>query len=488
VLCAYLANFAVKKFFKDTPEKSEILKVQYKTKMQIRTRLTIQFILWGGIIMIIASIAIYYSSASYRANDFYSRLNNKGKSIAKLLFDPKEVDSSRVMNIEKDNPVNLHNEKITILDYKNDTVFTSDKRGEIKFRNDQVERVRLYELIYFRQGDYEVLGTIYEARLNRFVIIAAATDIEGFQFLNELGTILIVVFFISLLVLALAGWIYSGKALKPISDVIKDVEDITITKLNLRVSEGNGTDEIGRLAKTFNNMLERLEVSFAMQKDFISNASHELRTPLTSINGQLEVLVMKDRSPEEYKAAIGSVLDDLRSLIDLANRLLLIARTTSEGSIKLNKKIRVDEIIWQAQEETRRYNKEYLINISLDSSLTDSEQMLINGDEAMLKVAVSNIIDNACKYSPDHSVDIKIEHSGKDIIIVFNDRGIGISEEELQKVFEPFYRASNAITYPGTGIGLQLVNQIIKKHNGTIKISSQLGKGTTVNMILPPVG
>jgi signal transduction histidine kinase len=299
--------------------------------------------------------------------------------------------------------------------------------------------------------------------------------------------ILIIVCILSFLVFTAAGWIYSGKALKPISDVIKDVEDITITKLNLRVSEGNGTDEIGRLAKTFNKMLERLEVSFVMQRDFISNASHELRTPLTSINGQLEVLMMKERSSEEYKTAVNSVLDDLRSLIDLANRLLLIARTTSEGSVNLNKKVRVDEIIWQAQEETKRYNKEYRINISLDNSLTDSDQMLIQGDEAMLKVAVSNLIDNGCKYSPDHSVDIRIGHSNSYIEIVFTDNGIGISEEEIHKVFEPFYRASNAITYPGTGIGLQLVSQIIKKHNGTIKLSSQIGKGTTVYLNLPSI-
>ena len=87
-----------------------------------------------------------------------------------------------------------------------------------------------------------------------------------------------------------------------------------------------------RLAKTFNKMLERLESSFAVQKDFISNASHEIRTPLTSINGQLEVLIMKDRSADEYREAIGSVLDDIKALIDLSNRLLLVARTSSEGA------------------------------------------------------------------------------------------------------------------------------------------------------------
>jgi len=163
---------------------------------------------------------------------------------------------------------------------------------------------------------------------------------------------------------------YSGRALKPISDVVKKVEDITITSLNLRVFEGKGNDEIGKLARTFNKMLERLETSFSMQKNFIANASHELRTPLTSINGQLEVLMMKERSSEEYKSALTSVLDDIKSLIVLSNRLLLIARTSAEGPVNFNKKIRIDEILWQVQEEIQRFNSNYRINISIDNSIT----------------------------------------------------------------------------------------------------------------------
>jgi len=292
---------------------------------------------------------------------------------------------------------------------------------------------------------------------------------------------------ISLLLFFIAGWFYSGRALKPISDVVKNVEDISITSLNLRVFEGNGTDEIGRLAKTFNKMLERLETSFAMQKNFIANASHELRTPLTSINGQLEVLMLKDRSAAEYKVALGSVLDDIKSLIDLSNRLLLIARTSAEGPVNFNNKIRIDEILWQAQEEIKRFHNEYHIIISIDNSLTDSDQMIVVGDESLLKVAVSNIIDNACKYSPDHSVDIKFRHIEKFIEVVFDDKGIGIAEEDMQKIFEPFYRGTNAYSISGSGIGLPLVNQIIKNHNGIVNLSSQIGKGTSVTVLLPTV-
>ena len=317
------------------------------------------------------------------------------------------------------------------------------------------------------------------------MVIAAATDIEWFLNLKKLKNILTFVCLISLLLFFIAGWIYSGRALKPISDVVKKAEDISIASLNLRVFEGNGTDEIGRLAKTFNKMLERLETSFAMQKDFIANASHELRTPLTSINGQLEVLMLKDRSTTEYKSALGSVLDDIKSLIDLSNRLLLIARTSGDSPVNLNKKIRIDEILWQAQEEMKRFNKGFHINISLGSSLTDSDQMIVVGDESLLKVAVSNLIDNACKYSTDHTVDIKLEHFEKRIEIAFEDRGIGISEEDTKKIFEPFYRGTNAASIPGSGIGLPLVNKIIKNHNGIIKLTSKIDKGTIVTILLP---
>ena len=455
--------------------------------MQIRTRLTLQFLLLGGAIMIIASVAIYFSSASFRKEDFYNRLRSKALSTATLLFSANKADADRVLKNEKNAIGNLQNEKIIIINYNNDVVYSSDENGEIKINNSTLEQIRLGYKVTYKQASFDVIGTLFFTTYDRFVVLAAANDIEGYLHLEKLEFILIVVCLISLLLFYIAGWYYSGRALKPISAVVNKVEDISITSLNLRVFEGNGTDEIGRLAKTFNKMLERLETSFAMQKNFIANASHELRTPLTSINGQLEVLMMKDRSETEYKSALESVLDDIKSLIDLSNRLLLIARTSAEGPVHFNKKIRIDEILWQAQEEIMRFNNDYRINISIDDSLTDSDQMIIVGDESLLKVAVSNIIDNACKYSPNHTVDIKLCHIEKIIEVVFEDKGIGISKEDLQKIFEPFYRGANTISISGTGIGLPLVNQIIKNHNGTVKISSEIGKGTVVKILLPTV-
>lgn len=437
--------------------------------------------------MIIASSAIYFSASKFRKDDFYNRLRNKGRSAARLLLEADRIEPERVLNIEKENPVNLYNEKIIIVNFLDDIIYSTDEKSEIKVTPEILEKVRLGQRVAFRQGPYEVLGTLYLAKLDRFVVIAAATDTDGLKYLEKLKIILMIVGLISLVGFYIAGWLYSGRALKPISDVIEKVDKISITSLNLRVPEGNGTDEIGRLAMTFNKMLERLETSFNMQKDFIANASHELRTPLTAINGQLEVLLMKDRSTEEYKKTVTSVLDDIRYLTEISNRLLLLARTSAEGPANYSSNIRIDELLWQTREEILKFNKHFNIIITLPDSITDSDHMMVTGDESLLKVAFSNILDNACKYSADRTVEVKIIRNENNTEIIFEDHGPGIPPEELPHVFEPFYRAANSKSVPGSGIGLPLVNQIIKNHNGKINIFSRQNVGTRVVITLPVI-
>jgi len=435
--------------------------------------------------MLIASIAIYYSNANFRRNDFNSLLRSRAVSVAKLVLDSYEYNANLILRSGSGYPNRLPEEKYMILSFDKDTLYTSDKFWKLNEINYIIGQVKADKEVILRQDQFEVLGISHSTGLYNFAVIGAAIDKDGLLHMKKLRIILIIVCLISLISFSIAGWFYSGRALKPISDVVSNVDDITITSLNLRVPEGNGADEIGRLAKTFNKMLERLETSFAMQKNFIANASHELRTPLTSINGQIEVLMMKDRTADEYKSALGSVLEDIRSMIDLSNRLLLIARTSAEGPSGQSPKIRIDEILWQAQEEMKKFNPSFHINISPDSSLTDSEQIIVAGDEYLLKTAISNLIENACKYSSDNSVEIKFGSTDRWIKVIFEDRGIGIPEEDIKKIIEPFYRGNNAISYPGTGIGLSLVNQIIKNHNGTIKITSEVGVGTKITLLLP---
>lgn len=436
--------------------------------------------------MLIASMAIYFSSAGFRRDDFFDRLENKAINTARLLIEVDEIDIDLLKKIESDNPVSLPGEKIIILNYINEILYTSDEAAVINITQHMANKVRLSGTTRFRQDRYEVLGLLYTERYDRFVVFAAATDIDGFTKLRNLRIILLFVCLISFVIFTAAGWLFAGKALEPISGVVSQVEEITFASLNLRVDEGNGTDEIARLARTFNNMLERLETAFRAQKDFISNASHELRTPLTSINGQMEVLLLKERTRDEYRQAVASVLDDIRNLIDLSNRLLLLAQTSAEKQTTVHRLVRIDEILWQVKEEFNKFRKEFLINISLDQGVTDSDLLVISGDDFLLKTAFSNIIENAWKYSGGNSVDVDIEYAGGQLSVIFTDRGIGIPQEDLVHISEPFHRGSN-VSVPGHGIGLSLVYQIIRNHKGSVDIESSTGKGTRVIVGFPEV-
>jgi signal transduction histidine kinase len=455
--------------------------------MNIRTKLTVRFILVTAVILLLSSVLIYIFSVDYREDDFYTRLQNKANNTAKLLIEVDEVDITLLKKIEQNNPVSLPNEKIIIYNYKDTTLFSTDEENIIRVSDVLLDQVRLEEEVRWTQGDYEVLGFLFKGQYDRFVVIAAATDIYGFKKLINLIYILLIVFAISILVVSVAGWIYSGKALEPIARVVNQVDEISISSLDLRVDEGNSNDEIAKLARTFNNMLERLEASFLSQKNFIANASHELRTPLTSITGQLEVTLLNTRSGGEYQKVIHSVLDDIKSLNTLSNRLLVLAQSGAEEKEKRMVHLRIDDLLWTLKEELMRHNPSFIITIDLDEDLDDENKLIIKGDEQLMKTAFYNIIENGCKYSQDNTTQVILHSSRSGISIDFKDKGIGIPEEDVPKIFEPFYRGSNTKNIKGHGIGLSMVRGIIKLHKGIIQLNSSVKTGTTVTISLPTI-
>lgn len=455
--------------------------------MNIRTRLTLRFFLITAIIMLLASVLIYVLSAEYRKEDLYNRLMNKANNTAKLLIEVDEVDVTLLRKIEQDNPVSLPNEKIIIFNYRDTILFSTDEAEIIKVEKKLLDRIRLEGEVRFTQDDYEVLGFLFKGQYDRFVVVTGATDIYGFKRLNNLILILLIVFAINIVIASVSGWIYAGKALQPIAKVVNQVDEISIANLNLRLDEGNGKDEIAKLSHTFNSMLSRLETSFRAQKNFISNASHELRTPLTSITGQIEVTLLNPRSPEDYRKVMCSVLEDIRNLNRLSNRLLLLAQTSSEEREKNMVPVRIDELIWQAKEDLLRHQREFIINIDLDEGLDDESMLTVRGDEQLLKTAVSNIIENGCKYSNDHTTNVFVSSSRLGLTILFSDHGIGIPEEDISNIFEPFYRGTNTTNIKGHGIGLSMVKGIIKLHKGAIQLESNMGSGTAVRINLPIV-
>lgn len=453
--------------------------------LNIRTRLTLQFTFIVAFILLLFSSNIYYFSATYRESEFYSRLENKALNTAKLLIEVKEVDYNLLKIIDRNTINALYDEKVVIYDYKNKQIYNSLDDDSINVSKELLDKIRLEKNIRYHSEKNEVIGLLYVDKYDRFVVIASALDKYGRSKLTNLKWVLIIGFFISIGVTVFIGRIFSNKALKPMSDVVKQVDKITISSLNMRVNEGNGTDEIAQLAITFNKMLERLGSSFEMQRSFVSNASHELRTPLTSITGQIEVSLMKSRSKDEYESILQSVLEDIKNLNELSNGLLDLAKANSDISAISLLPLRIDELIWQTRAELIERKNEYKISIQFIDSIDDEKELTISGNEHLLKIAIANLMDNACKYSPDKTVEIYLTVKGRFFVAEFSDKGIGIDPEDMENVFQPFFRAKNAKNIPGNGLGLSLTEKIIGIHRGTISIHSEPHKGTRVTISIP---
>ena len=455
--------------------------------MEIRKKLAYQFIGIVAFILLFSLLAIYFSFSQSRREEFYDRLGSKAKLVAQMLIDIDEIDSELLRKIERNNPLSLPNEKIIIFNFENEKIYSTDSTNILIFSEHRIEQVRLQEEVRFRQNNYEIFGQFYTGEFDRIVVFAAATDIFGINKLKRLRIIMLIVFISSLVIVFIAGRMFAIRALAPISKMVNQVNGIEAANLNERLDKGNEKDEIAHLAQTFNKMLERLESAFLVQKNFIANASHELRTPLTVITGQLEVVLMKARSNEEYKNTLVLVLNEIKNLNLLSNKLLLLAQTSTKGNDSNFVPVRIDDVLWKAQKEVLTRDKEYSIEIIFEDSIDDESKLLVFGNELLLKTALTNLMDNACKYSESHFAEVRLDAQNSNLIIRFIDRGIGISREELELIFLPFFRSKNAIHIDGHGIGLSLVEKIIARHRGKIQVSSEIGKGSVFTLIFPVI-
>lgn len=453
--------------------------------MEIKKKITLHFTGIVALLLAVSLLIIYLLFASFRKDDFKERLSNKALSIAQLIAETDRLEPELIKRIEKNNPTSLPKEKIIVFNDNNDIIYSSGLNSENHISEDLIILIRNTEFIYQKNGLIELTGHYYKGNTENVVTVNCAQDVFGFKKLKKLRVILIGVFFFSIILILVIGKIFAIRALLPISDIIQQVNVIDSSNLRQRVTAGSGKDEISLLAETFNNMLERLEITFKTQKDFIANASHELRTPLTAITGNLEVTLLKERTNDEYKQSLYLTLEEVKNLNHLTNRLLTLLRTGTAISDKTFSEIRIDDVLWKARSEHLKINKKHNVQINFDDSIQEEQSFQYKGNAELLKTAFLNIIDNGCKYSSNSQVEVQLSIKEGFLLIEFKDSGIGIPEDEIDKISQPFFRASNVKKRKGHGIGLSLVERIIALHNGELYITSLINKGTTITLILP---
>lgn len=451
--------------------------------MNIRYKLTIQFTLIVAAILLIFTSGIYFFSSNYRQNDYYKRLEDRAKTTARLLLNVKEVDETLLKIIDK-NTLALYQEKVYIIDEKNKQIYCNTE-GSVFNNSAVIYEIKNKELYKFKLDKSDAVGILYRYNNLPYVVIASAYDIFGIAKIKNLGIILVVGYLLSLSIAVLAGLLFSGRALAPISAVVNQVKKITITNLNLRVDEGNKKDEIALLAITFNQMLQRLEEAFILQRNFVSNAAHELRTPFTVLLAEIEYGLLQDREKKHYIQILNNLSVEIKKLSKLSNGLLDLARISFDKSNFELKSVRLDELLVETCNDLVNVNTDYNTKINFENMPENDDLLTVFGNEQLIKIAIKNLVENACKFSNDKAVNIYFSANNGYLELKFCDNGIGISREDIKNIFQPFYRGSNTQFFAGYGLGLALTMKVIELHNGKISVESQLEKGSVFTLTLP---
>ncbi len=450
--------------------------------MNIRARLTLLFSLLVASIMLLFTIAIYYLYNQFRESEFYERLREKAYTTVRLRQDVGEIPKA-------DLPVMAH-EQVAIYHADNCPIYTSS-RFNFSVTDAFLRQIRDGKQLRLRRGDTEAVGVRFQGQDKQtLIVVASAVDRYGFSKLDRLREILIFSWLISLVVVGIAGWLFASDAIRPVAEITEQVNSISATNIHARLRVGRQRDELAQLARTFNNMLDRLEEAFVVQRSFVSHASHELRTPLAVMMGQLEVALMQARTPDVYEATLDTVLDEVRRMISLSNGLLDLARANSDAATLSYRSVRIDELLWQARANLIKKRPEYQIDIDFENLPDQEDDLTLLADESLLRTAFQNLIENGCKYSANESITVRISFvPGKDksgdVQLVFADNGYGIPAVDLPHIFEPFYRSENTAGIRGHGIGLALTSRIIQLHKGQLRVDSEEGKGTTVLVTFP---
>lgn len=326
---------------------------------------------------------------------------------------------------------------------------------------------------------------LYTYEGNDYVLTAAAYDGYGYAKQYNLQIVLIALAAGGIILLFFVGnWLAKG-ALSPVARIVDDVELITASNLDTRIEVTDESDEIGELAVTFNRMLDRLEKSFDSQKMFVSHISHELRTPLAALIGELEITLFKERTVAEYQQTIENILADSRKLVRLSAGMLDLAKASYDVQQISMKEVRLDEILLDAFEVVNRANPEYVVQMLFEQEPDDENCLTANGNEYLLRTTFVNLIENNCKFSANHTSHVRIAFLAKYTVIRFADTGIGLPPEDIENLFTPLYRGSNKGYAQGNGIGMALVDKIIRLHKGTIRVSSVVGEGTSFTLEIP---
>jgi heavy metal sensor kinase len=314
------------------------------------------------------------------------------------------------------------------------------------------------------------------------LVIARSTK-QIDQALTRLMRTLLIAVPLALAVAAGGGVFLARRALEPVDRIAQTAREIGEGDLSRRINVTT-KDELGRLAATLNQMIERLEKAFQRQKQFTSDASHELRAPLAVIEAESTLALQKERTSSDYRQSLETISQESKQMSRLVDQLLSLARADAGKEHWNFTQVDIGKLINNLSTDAEILCQEK----GLSFQLGEMQPLVVKGDEARLRELFMNLLDNAIRYTPAPGmVSISSRREGQMAVVAVRDTGVGIPAEDMPFIFERFYRVdkSRSRAQGGTGLGLAICKHIAEAHGGKIEVESEVGAGSTFSVWLP---
>jgi len=321
-------------------------------------------------------------------------------------------------------------------------------------------------------------------RDKNFTILVGYPLDELREVLENLYVVFLILIPIALAVSLVGGSYLAKKSLRPVDEVTTRARRITAENLDQTIPERTVDDEIGRLISTINDMIKRLRDSFAQIRQFSADASHELRTPLTVMRGEIELALRSTKTMEEYRRVLQSTLEEILRMSSIIENLLMLTKADQGLYDAHFTEVDMQTLVHELYEDSEILAEPKRIQVTL----TQSEPATLVADKGRLRQLLLNLVDNAIKYTPDGgSVHLSLEKVNGMVLFRVQDSGIGIPPDDIDKVFDRFYRVDKARSRDlgGAGLGLSIAKWIAELHRGRITVESELNKGSTFTVHLP---
>jgi len=406
-----------------------------------RVRLTATFTAITAVILAGVLVLIYVLTAQSTRHDFYGRLRERTTSVATVFLEHDTLSRAKLLDFNQRYHEDLTDESAAVL-RDNGRKQVVDQHGALNTSEELQAEARQHGVIQRQYGERQLVAEYYHDAGGNFIVVVSAVDRAGNEKLSTLLLLMAGGYSMGLVVLALAGSWFAKGAMQP------------------------------------------WEQSIARERLFLANASHELRTPLTTMIGELQVRLSRERTDEEYRETLRSVLMDAERLNDIVNGMLMLSQANAKPDSIQREPVRMDDILFDVLAMMQRHHEARRMRVEFDVP-NDAHSVTVMAHPMMMRVVITNIIDNALKYSGNEIVEITLQSDSHTVRLIVRDKGLGIAPEDLMRLTEPFFRAASVRPIRGYGIGIPLADRLITLFGGELQISSVEGSGTTATIIVP---